>query len=186
MNVIANNLFPLNPLEVAKKRVSEMRASIPGFNANTPIFLNNDFQEWSQSHGMGLPFDVDGYENGIMDLLKVVNTTSYPKELTRKDCTTCVVVGSAGILAGSKKGPEIDSHDVVIRVNGGPTRCFEGDVGSRTTMRISYPESAPQSPGEYDPESLFVMLPFKDKDLEWLDRVATRKPVVSYNKYYYM
>eukprot|EP00899_Mesostigma_viride_P016272 jgi/Mesvir1/24646/Mv21952-RA.1 len=50
--------------------------------------------------------------------------------------TTCAVVGNSGILLTGSKGPEIDAHDLIIRFNGAPTKGLEGQVGSRTDIRI--------------------------------------------------
>lgn len=49
---------------------------------------------------------------------------------------TCAVVSSAGALLGSGLGAEIDAHDFVVRFNDAPTDGFEGDVGSRTHLRV--------------------------------------------------
>ncbi|XP_070563798.1 CMP-N-acetylneuraminate-beta-1,4-galactoside alpha-2,3-sialyltransferase-like [Ptychodera flava] len=155
-------------------KMSKLRKT---FKSQMPLFVNENYTLWSNVAEYPLPFGVQSYESEIDDLLKVVKETAYPKELLRPGCKKCVVVGSGGILAGSGMGLEIDSYDVVMRVNGGPTRCFEKDVGTKTTMRISYPEGAPQEPGEYDPSELFVLVPFKSKDLEWLERVATGRTV---------
>lgn len=55
------------------------------------------------------------------------------------------------------------------RVNQGPTKGFEKDVGSKTTHRLIYPESA------YDVENTthLVLVAFKPLDLEWLHNVFT-------------
>uniref|UniRef100_A0A061SNF8 beta-galactoside alpha-(2,6)-sialyltransferase n=1 Tax=Tetraselmis sp. GSL018 TaxID=582737 RepID=A0A061SNF8_9CHLO len=52
------------------------------------------------------------------------------------DFSTCAVVGSSSSLKGSRQGPEIDAHSAVIRFNEAPTKSFQADVGSRTTLRV--------------------------------------------------
>lgn len=49
---------------------------------------------------------------------------------------TCALVGNAGVNLMSRFGEGIDSHEVVIRFNNGPTQRFESHVGRRTTFRL--------------------------------------------------
>ncbi|XP_051992556.1 CMP-N-acetylneuraminate-beta-galactosamide-alpha-2,3-sialyltransferase 1-like [Xyrauchen texanus] len=89
-------------------------------------------------------------------------------------CRTCAVVGNSGNLLGSNYGPLIDFHDVVIRINKGPTKGFEKDVGSKTTHRILYPESAI----DLDSNNTHLLLfPFKIRDMQWLISAFTIKHI---------
>lgn len=84
-------------------------------------------------------------------------------------CITCAVVGNSANLRGSRYGPLIDSHEIVIRINRGVTRGFEKDVGTKTTHRVMYPESAT----DLDDNTHLVLVPFKMQDFEWLMKAFT-------------
>ena len=60
---------------------------------------------------------------------------SHPRKLG-----TCAVVGNGGGSLLAEHGKHIDSHDLVFRFNGGPTRGFEKHVGSRTSFRVTNSE----------------------------------------------
>ncbi|XP_060771366.1 CMP-N-acetylneuraminate-beta-galactosamide-alpha-2,3-sialyltransferase 1-like [Neoarius graeffei] len=88
-------------------------------------------------------------------------------------CRTCAVVGNSDNLIGSHYGQLIDSHDFIIRMNQGPTKGYERDVGLKTTHRAMYPESAM----DLDNSTHLVLLPFKVLDMEWLISIFTTKNI---------
>ncbi|XP_030645320.1 CMP-N-acetylneuraminate-beta-galactosamide-alpha-2,3-sialyltransferase 1 [Chanos chanos] len=88
-------------------------------------------------------------------------------------CRTCAVVGNSGNILGSHYGNLIDSHDFVLRMNRAPTKGFEKDVGSKTTHRIIYPESAV----DVDNSTHLVLFAFKTLDLQWLISAFTTKDI---------
>lgn len=65
-----------------------------------------------------------------------------------------------------------------FRLNEAPVKGFEKDVGSKTTMRITYPEGAIQKTERYEAQSLFVLSAFKALDLKWLRHMVFKQRLV--------
>lgn len=62
---------------------------------------------------------------------------SSPRALMgRHSFQSCAVVGNSGNLLLASYGKEIDAHDVVFRVNQGPTRGYERHTGTKTHFRL--------------------------------------------------
>lgn len=59
-----------------------------------------------------------------------------PRDLVGKKYASCAIVGNSGMLVYGKNGAEIDSHEMVMRFNGAPTKGLEDRVGSKTTFRL--------------------------------------------------
>ena len=87
-------------------------------------------------------------------------------------CQKCVVVGSGGCLRGKNLGNFIDQFPVVIRLNSGPLQGFEETVGSKTDIRVLYPESAPTTKDFYEGEGFVVVVPYKRDDFLWAASMA--------------
>ena len=64
------------------------------------------------------------------------------------------------------------------RLNEAPVSGYEKDVGSKTTMRITYPEGAIQKPERYEKDSIFVLSAFKPKDFNWLRYMVFKEKLV--------
>lgn len=62
------------------------------------------------------------------------------------------------------------------RLNNAPVHGYEQDVGSKTTMRLFYPESAHFDPrAENNPDTLLVLVPFKPMDFQWMEAILNDK-----------
>ncbi|CAB1317750.1 unnamed protein product, partial [Coregonus sp. 'balchen'] len=91
--------------------------------------------------------------------------TSIWIQNTSLSCKRCIIVGNGGILANKSLGSRIDDYDIV-------------DVGTKTTMRITYPEGAIQRPERYEKDSLFIFSAFKPLDFKWLRQMVFREKLV--------
>ncbi len=67
-------------------------------------------------------------------LMLIPRLTSKTKPFSRN--ASCSLVGSSSNLNMRGLGSQIDSNDIVIRLNDAPTVGYERDVGSRTDVRI--------------------------------------------------
>jgi len=74
----------------------------------------------------------------VIGTCKSVELAGIPSRdvVSKKPYKSCAVVGNSGMLAYGQNGKEIDSHDVVIRFNGAPTKGLEKRVGTKTTFRL--------------------------------------------------
>lgn len=147
---------------------AKMTAIYPEFTKPAPMFLDPNYKRFSRIGDYAPPFGVKSQEKIIDILLTATKTYGLGEHLDSKSCVTCVVVGNGGILSNKSLGQRIDEADVVVRLNEAPVKGFEKDVGSKTTMRITYPEGAIQKTERYESHSLFVLSAFKALDLKWL------------------
>ncbi|XP_022080178.1 alpha-N-acetylgalactosaminide alpha-2,6-sialyltransferase 1-like [Acanthaster planci] len=116
------------------------------FKPNVKLFLDKlDGDSIGNLSFYELPFGFkDENHRFINRLLHHGNFKNLPLNLRRdKECISCAVVGSGGILNGSYAGKEIDAHDLVFRLNTAITYGrYAKDVGSRTDFYMFFPESA--------------------------------------------
>ncbi|XP_046892581.1 CMP-N-acetylneuraminate-beta-galactosamide-alpha-2,3-sialyltransferase 4 isoform X5 [Hypomesus transpacificus] len=108
----------------------------------------------------------------LLKVLAVVANYKMPANIENLECRTCVVIGNGYAIKNSSLGGVINKYDVVIRLNDAPVKGYEDDVGNKTTMRLFYPESASYNPGLHnEPDTLMVLIPFKQQDLRWLKEI---------------
>ncbi|KAK5617793.1 hypothetical protein CRENBAI_026725 [Crenichthys baileyi] len=109
------------------------------------------------------------YKATVSKLFEIFPPTPDLGKACSARCRTCAVVGNSANLKGSGYGRLIDYQDVIIRMNFGPTKGYEKDVGTRTTYRVMYPESAM----DLNNSTHLVLFPFKIQDLDWLIKAFT-------------
>ncbi|XP_074542988.1 CMP-N-acetylneuraminate-beta-galactosamide-alpha-2,3-sialyltransferase 1-like [Halichoeres trimaculatus] len=112
---------------------------------------------------------IDDFRKTQKELFQVFPRTPDVQKASHDHCRTCAVVGNSGNLRGSRYGPLINSHDVILRMNTARVQGYEADVGDRTTHRVMYPESSM----DLDNNTHLVLFPFKIQDLEWLTKAFT-------------
>ena len=67
---------------------------------------------------------------------------------------------------------DVDVCFVILnRLNVAPIKGFEDDVGTKTTMRLMYPESSKLDDEEYAKNWTLVIIPFKKNDIDWTDYI---------------
>ncbi|XP_030647312.1 ST3 beta-galactoside alpha-2,3-sialyltransferase 3a [Chanos chanos] len=154
---------------------AKMTSIYPKFVKPAPMFLDLNFRRLSKISNYLPPFGFKTQENIIESLLIVTKSYGLGPELDSLSCKKCIIIGNGGILFNKSLGSRIDEYDVVVRLNEAPVRGFEKDVGSKTTMRITYPEGAIQNPELYEKSSLFVLSAFKPLDFKWLRHVILKE-----------
>ncbi|XP_077112458.1 CMP-N-acetylneuraminate-beta-galactosamide-alpha-2,3-sialyltransferase 4-like [Ranitomeya variabilis] len=164
----------VNPVRRSSCTAGEVAARaaaiIPNFSRNHRIFLQTSDYFWAENRSAySLPYGTKGNELLLMQTLALTEHFHVPQTIDSLQCRRCVVVGNGYQLKNSSLGDVIDQYDVVIRLNNGPVYNYESDVGSKTTIRLFYPESANfDLTLDNNPETLMVLVPFKSLDLKWL------------------
>ncbi|XP_056617520.1 ST3 beta-galactoside alpha-2,3-sialyltransferase 7 [Triplophysa dalaica] len=160
--------------------VERMRElSTPAGLLKIPVFLKNGTGDWTLPPPLGLL----GSEERVSLALRALPHTGLPSGT--KTCRRCAVVGSGGVLHGKNLGPHIDQYDIIIRMNNAPVLGFERDAGSRTTIRLMYPEGAPSISEEYKNTEVVALVVFKSLDLAWLTSVVTKDPLSWWSKLWF-
>ncbi|XP_068596718.1 lactosylceramide alpha-2,3-sialyltransferase [Brachionichthys hirsutus] len=145
----------------------------------TQPFLWKDVPSSDELFLYAPPFGFRGLEHKVEELLNQLPDSGSvpPLGLGPDACQRCVVVGNGGVLRGLELGPLIDQYDVIIRLNSGPLGEFSGDVGNRTSIRMSYPEGSPLYWVDTDPHALFVAVVYKGVDISWTSAMVNKRSV---------
>ncbi|XP_077358779.1 alpha-N-acetylgalactosaminide alpha-2,6-sialyltransferase 2-like [Festucalex cinctus] len=153
------------------------------FLPNIRLFLHKDninMSEWNRLSHFNNPFGFMGFSyNDVMSAVKLIPEPKEPLLSPKPDgCIRCAVVGTAGILNGSKMGEEINAHDYVFRMNGAVTNGYEDDVGNKTSVYVHTAHSITTSlylfkkygykSAPHDEGIKYVMIPEGMRDFQWL------------------
>ncbi|CAM4552597.1 lactosylceramide alpha-2,3-sialyltransferase isoform X1 [Lepidochelys kempii] len=142
------------------------------YSVNIFPFVREDINRHEAVFKYKPPFGFHKNSDKLQNLLKLLPEYDLPENLKSKHCKRCVVVGSGGILRGLELGHVLNEFDIVIRLNDAPIQGYTDHVGNKTTIRMTYPEGAPLSENEYNPQSLFVVVLFKSVDFNWLQAMV--------------
>uniref|UniRef100_A0A674GY00 CMP-N-acetylneuraminate-beta-galactosamide-alpha-2,3-sialyltransferase 4 n=2 Tax=Taeniopygia guttata TaxID=59729 RepID=A0A674GY00_TAEGU len=161
------------PLGEVEKKAAQL---IGNYTRDHPLFLQLKDYFWAKTPSLyELPYGTKGSEDILLRLLSITHY-SLPESIQSLKCRRCAVVGNGHRLRNSSMGDTIDTYDVVIRLNNAPVHGYEQDVGSKTTMRLFYPESAHFDPrAENNPDTLLVLVPFKPMDFQWMEAILNDK-----------
>nr|XP_060625257.1 lactosylceramide alpha-2,3-sialyltransferase isoform X2 [Anolis sagrei ordinatus] len=142
------------------------------YSINASPFIRKDINAHEDIFKYEPPFGFHKFSEKLKDLLELLPEYDLPEGLQSKRCKHCVVVGNGGVLHGLELGYVLNKFDIVIRLNSAPVQGYTDDVGSKTTIRMTYPEGAPLSQHEYYPDGLFVAVLFKSVDFGWIQAVV--------------
>ncbi|KAL9915991.1 beta-galactoside alpha-2,6-sialyltransferase 2 isoform X2 [Glossina fuscipes] len=127
-------------IKTLEKAVIEVVNETNHYNVDfKPVFGSSFEEQYYPSSCLMMEADVRVLRRKDHPFNKLQFGKLFPKQkLFRhsKKIKACAIVSSAGSMAGSKLGRFIDTHDVVMRFNHAPTRGYETDVGSKTTIRV--------------------------------------------------
>ncbi|XP_075877112.1 ST3 beta-galactoside alpha-2,3-sialyltransferase 3b isoform X2 [Nelusetta ayraudi] len=154
---------------------AKMTTIYPKFMKLAPMFLDRNFKHLAKVSNFLPPFGFKTQERIIDNILSTTKAYGLGEELDSLSCKRCIIVGNGGILSNKSLGSRIDDYDVVVRLNEAPVSGYGKDVGTKTTMRITYPEGAIQKPENYEKNSLFVFSAFKPLDFKWLRQMVYKE-----------
>nr|XP_029132618.1 alpha-N-acetylgalactosaminide alpha-2,6-sialyltransferase 1-like isoform X1 [Labrus bergylta] len=194
---VYNQDAPPRPQTCAQSlRNSEDEGFKAAFLPNIRLYMHKDnvnISEWNRLSHFNNPFGFMGHKyKDVMEAVKLIpkpNEPLFPPKPGSNGCVRCAVVGTAGILNGSKMGKEINSHDYVIRMNGAVIKGHEEDVGNRTDVYVHTAHSITASShlfkkygyagAPFDEGIKYVMIPEGLRDYYWLTALLKRQRVAS-------
>ncbi|KAM7370586.1 hypothetical protein PAMP_010118 [Pampus punctatissimus] len=150
---------------------------------------NINMSEWNRLSHFNNPFGFMEFKyDDVMNSVKLIPKPKEPLLLPGSDgCVHCAVVGTSGILYGSKMGKEIDAHDYVFRMNGAVIKGHEEDVGHKTSVYVHTAHSITSAQYvlkkygytsvPHDEGIKYVMIPEGMRDFQWLEGLIKEERV---------
>ncbi|XP_055031237.2 alpha-N-acetylgalactosaminide alpha-2,6-sialyltransferase 1.2 isoform X1 [Misgurnus anguillicaudatus] len=198
-----DDLYRLDPQFKQSECITSLRnSSDPEFTKtfipNIQLFLQSDHlnvSEWNRLYHFNNPFGYMGLnytaiKAAVETIPKLNSTQLLPVHTGAEDgCIRCAVVGTSGILNGSRQGAEIDSNHYVFRMNGAITAGHEEDVGKRTSVYVHTAHSIitslmlhkkrgfKQIPTDEDIK--YVLIPEGPRDYNFLDSLMKNRKIPS-------
>uniref|UniRef100_A0A3Q3FCV5 CMP-N-acetylneuraminate-beta-1,4-galactoside alpha-2,3-sialyltransferase n=1 Tax=Labrus bergylta TaxID=56723 RepID=A0A3Q3FCV5_9LABR len=148
---------------------AKMTNIYPKFMKPAPLFLDRNFKRLAKVSNYLPPFGFKTQERIIDSILTATKNYGLGEELDSLSCKKCIIVGNGGILFNKSL------DDVSVRLNEAPVSGYSKDVGTKTTLRITYPEGAIQKLEHYEKDSLFVFSAFKPLDFKWLKHMVFKE-----------
>ncbi|XP_038073268.1 alpha-N-acetylgalactosaminide alpha-2,6-sialyltransferase 2-like [Patiria miniata] len=173
-----------------QRRMSNNRRGRTIFHPEIHLLMNSKLLNESEFKRLGPYYMPFGYKyrkdqlryKDYLAALKIfppkTSIFAFSNDHPRPECLSCAVVGNGGILKGSRKGAEIDSHHMVFRVNKAIRRNHERDVGNRTTHYIFYDRSLRKTNATDVPNDkglIYVFVPCRDNDYKYITSVVRGK-----------
>ncbi|XP_034564560.1 alpha-N-acetylgalactosaminide alpha-2,6-sialyltransferase 1-like [Notolabrus celidotus] len=166
------------------------------FLPNIRLYMHKDninMSEWNRLSHFNNPFGFMGFQyKDVMEAVKLIPKPKEPLFIAKPGsdgCVRCAVVGTGGILNGSKMGKEIDGHDYIIRMNGALIKGHEEDVGNRTSVYVHTAHAITASgyffkkygykSAPADEGIKYVMIPEGLRDFQWMTGLLKRERVAA-------
>ncbi len=166
---------PVEDKEIQAANVSESTSEdlFPKMDPFLTVSTAKDLLKTNKSFNLEDKFEIDGET-----LLQSAQSTADPTKnsfVKSAKLKSCIVVGAGSCLRGRNLGAVIDAYPVVIRMNAAPIRGYEALVGSKTDIRLLYPESAPRSSTSYQGAGIVAVVAYKQDDFIWAAQLANQK-----------
>ncbi|XP_035526341.1 CMP-N-acetylneuraminate-beta-1,4-galactoside alpha-2,3-sialyltransferase-like [Morone saxatilis] len=140
---------------------AKMTAIYPKFMKPAPMFLDRNFKRLGKVNSYLPPFGfkTQGKKGSFDHLLSTSNLQ---------------FISTINFL-NNVFNDGVHKNQSAARLNEAPVTGYGKHVGTKTTLRITYPEGAIQKPEIYEKDSLFVFSAFKPLDFKWLRQMVFKE-----------